>query len=57
MNLTDALVGIIGFLLALCGYLLKLAIVNPIGSIEKKTAILEIRVVRVESRLDALENK
>lgn len=57
MNLTDALVGIIGFLLAICGYLLKLAIVNPIGSIEKKTAILEIRVVRVESRLDALENK
>jgi hypothetical protein len=57
MNLTDALIGIIGLLSGLCAYLLKLAIVNPLGNIEKKTAILEIRVIKVEGRLDALENK
>lgn len=57
MGLIELMAAIITALVALCAYLLKLAIVNPIGNMEKKTAILEIRVVKVEGRLDQLEQK
>lgn len=57
MDLIEIMAGIITALVALCAYLLKLAVVNPIGNMEKKTAILEIRVVKVEGRLDQLEQK
>ena len=57
MGLIELMADIITALVALCAYLLKLAIVNPIGNMEKKTAILEIRVVKVEGRLDQLEQK
>ena len=57
MGLIELMAAIITALVALCAYLLKLAIVNPIGNMGKKTAILEIRVVKVEGRLDQLEQK